>query len=102
MKRVMVRYRVKADRAAENRRHVEAVFAELARDRPEGIRYATFALEDGVSFVHLASIETADGGNPLLAVAAFRDFTAQIKDRCDEPPTTHTLDEVGSYRMFPS
>ncbi len=100
MKRVMVRYKVKLDRAAENQRYVEAVFAQLDRDRPAGIRYATFKLDDGVSFVHMASLEAADGSNPLLALAAFKEFTAQIKDRCDVPPETVTLNEVGSYRVF--
>jgi len=102
MKRVMVRYRVKADRAADNERYVRAVFAELERTRPAGLRYATFKLDDGVSFVHLASIETADGSNPLLAVSAFKEFSAQIKERCDEPPVTTTLHEVGNYRVFES
>lgn len=100
MKRLMVRYRVKADCVADNRRYVEAVFAELQRSQPAGLRYATFVLDDGVSFVHIASIETADDRNPLIAVRAFQEFTATIRDRCDEPPSTTTLDEVGSYRFF--
>lgn len=100
MKRILVRYRVKAERAAENRRYVEAVFAELARTAPAGLRYATFVLDDGVSFLHVASIETADGANPLLAVAAFQEFAAGIRDRCEEPPVTSTLTEVGTFRMF--
>jgi hypothetical protein len=97
MKHVMVRYKVKADASAENTRYVKAVFAELERDKPAGIRYATYRQDDGVSFVHLASIETADGNNPLLALAAFKDFTATIKDRCVEPPVSVELEEVGAY-----
>ncbi|HEY0991991.1 MAG TPA: hypothetical protein VGD80_33295 [Kofleriaceae bacterium] len=100
MRRVMVRYKVKPDRAADNERYIKAVFAQLDRDRPDGIRYATFRQGDGVSFIHIASVETADGANPLTALAAFRDFTAQIKDRCEEPPVTVELHEVGSYRML--
>ena len=63
MRRVMVRYEVKPERAAENEELVRAVYEELARTAPEGLRYATFRLDDGVSFVHLA--ETEDGHNPL-------------------------------------
>jgi hypothetical protein len=100
MKRVMVRYKVKADRAAENEGYVKAVFAQLDRDKPGGIRYVTFKLGDGVSFMHIASVETSDGTNPLVALAAFKEFTAQIKDRCEEPPVTAELNEVGSYRLF--
>jgi len=100
MRRVMVRYKVKPDRAADNERYIKAVFAQLDRDRPDGIRYATFRQGDGVSFIHIASVETADGANPLTALAAFQAFTAQIKDRCEEPPVTVELHEVGSYRML--
>ena len=94
---VMVRYKLKADRGPENERYVKAVFAKLDEDKPAGLRYATFKLDDGVSFVHLASLETADGTNPLLGLAAFKEFTAQIKDRCDEPPVTTPLHEIASY-----
>jgi hypothetical protein len=66
--------------------------------KPVGLAYASFKLDDGVSFVHIASIDTADGSNPLLAIAAFKEFTAQIKDRCEEPPVSSTLSEVGVYR----
>ena len=94
---LMVRYRVKADRAAENEALVRDVFAALERDGPSGIRYATFKLTDGVSFVHLARIDTADGANPLLAVDAFQRFVATIRDRCEEPPVSTELREVGAY-----
>jgi hypothetical protein len=100
MKRVMVRYRLKAECVDDNVRLVRAVFDELARAAPTGIRYTTFQLPDRVSFVHLASIETADGSNPLLALDAFRAFSAAIKDRCEEPPATAELSEVGNYRVF--
>ena len=100
MKRVMVRYKDKADRAAENERYVTAVFAQLANKAPDGLRYVTFKQDDGVSFIHIASIETDDGSNPLSAMPAFNEFAAQIKDRCEEPPIAVDLHEVGSYRLF--
>src|SRR5918996_1641965 len=59
MRRVMVRYRLKPERVEENEVLVRAVYEELEGTRPEGLRYATFKLEDGVSFVHLA-LHTAD------------------------------------------
>jgi hypothetical protein len=100
MKRVMVRYKVKADRAAENERYIRSVFEQLQRDRPPGLRYATFKLADGVSFVHIASHETPDGSNALGALPAFKAFTAEVKDRCEDPPVVAELTEVGSYGFF--
>jgi hypothetical protein len=97
MKQTMIRYQVKADRAAENERYIAAVFDQLEREQPRGLRYASFKLDDGVSFVHIVSIEAANGGNPLLELSAFKAFVAQIRDRCEEPPITAQLKEIGSY-----
>lgn len=102
MKRVMVRYRVKQDQAAENERYIGAVFAALERAQPAGLRYASFKLADGQSFVHIASIETTDGSHPLTALPEFQEFTARIKDRCEELPVTVELHDVGNYRLFPA
>lgn len=100
MKRVMVRYKVKPDRAAENEALVRAVYEELERTEPAGIRYATFKLDDGVSFVHLASDETDDGQNPLSKLKAFREFQDGIGDRCEDPPIVTELHEIGSFGFF--
>ncbi|MDH3217074.1 MAG: hypothetical protein OEN01_12425 [Candidatus Krumholzibacteria bacterium] len=100
MKRVMVRYKVKSDRAAENESFIAKVFEQLKRDQPEGLRYASFKLDDGVSFVHIVSLEGAEGSNPLGELDSFKAFTAQIKDRCEEAPVPAELTEVGSYRFF--
>jgi quinol monooxygenase YgiN len=100
MKRVIVQYKVKADRAAENEAYVRKVFEELKQTTPDGIRYATFKQADGVSFVHIASIETEDGNSPLNESPAFKAFQAEIKDRCEEPPVAVDLQEIGSYRFM--
>ena len=60
MKRVMVRYKVKPDQAARNEELVRAVYAELHDREPSGIRYATFKLDDGLTFVHLAETDGED------------------------------------------
>jgi hypothetical protein len=100
MKRMMIRYKVKADRAIENERYITSVFEQLKRDTPSGVRYAAFKLDDGVSFVHIVSVETADGSNPLGALSAFKAFTAEIQDRCEESPVAVDLNEIGSYAFF--
>lgn len=100
MKRVIVRYRVKPERASENWAYIEKVFAELHKTNPAGLRYASFRAKDGVTHFHIASVETENGDNPLSKTAAFAAFTADIQARCDEPPMTVELDEIGSYRFF--
>lgn len=99
MKTTMVRYKVKADRAGENESYITSVFEQLKHDQPAGLHYASFKLEDGVSFVHIATRENADQ-NILGELAAFQTFTAQIRERCEEPPVAVDLTEVGSYKFF--
>ena len=99
MRTVMVRYKLKPDRAAENEGYIGKVFAQLEREKTSGVHYATFKLDDGVSFVHIASIDV-DGVNPLTELSAFKAFTAGIKDRCEEVPVTTHLNEVRSYEFF--
>ncbi|RMF57088.1 MAG: hypothetical protein D6748_11950 [Calditrichaeota bacterium] len=100
MKRVLVQYRVKKEKAEENKAYIKKVFMQLQEDSPEGIRYASFVQPDGVSFVHIASVETPDGKNPLSELPAFKAFQKEIKDRCEVPPTAVELIEVGTYRLF--
>jgi hypothetical protein len=95
----MVRYKCKPERAAENRRYVERVYEELKATAPAGFHYATFTMPDGVTFVHIASIE---GENPLFATDAFKKFVANIDDRCEEKAVTSDLQEVGSYAFHGS
>jgi hypothetical protein len=95
MTRVMVRYKVKPEQVARNEELVRAVYAELHQAEPGGLRYATFKLPDGVTFVHLA--DTNGEGTPLTGLAAFKTFQAELRERCDEPPVPSEQSEVGSF-----
>jgi hypothetical protein len=97
MRQVMVRYKVKPERVGDNERLVRAVYDELKALDPDGFHYATFKLEDGVSFMHLSFSEGERP--PLPDLEAFRRFQEDIGERCDEPPVVTQLGEVGSFRM---
>jgi hypothetical protein len=102
MRTVVVRYETKPDRADENQRFVEKVFAELAERQPDNFSYVTFRLEDGVSFVHVI-VEKGDGSNPtsLADIPAFTEFTRDIADRCVVQPVAQGAQIVGSHRFVP-
>ena len=100
MKRIIVKYKVKADSLNQNIEYIRNVFNALKKSAPQGLRYASFQLEDGVSFVHIASIETDDGSNPLASFDAFNAFTRDIASRCEEPPVASIAETIGSYRVF--
>lgn len=92
---VVVSYRPRPDRAEENQRLVEAVYAELASSRPAGFRYTTVRLDDG-RFIHTAQL---DGENPLPSSPAFARFLDGIESRCEpgEGPGAHGGTVVGTY-----
>ncbi len=96
MPMTVVRYRPRPDRADENQKLVEEVFAELGEHRPEGLRYMTFRLDDG-TFVHVADVG-ADA-NPLFESEAFARFQQGIVERCaeGEGPDPQPATVVGSY-----
>jgi hypothetical protein len=95
----VVRYQAKPDRADENQRLIEAVFADLAARDAKGFTYKVFRLDDGVSFVHVVvehdDVEDADS---LVEVPAFQAFVADIADRCDVPPLAMGATVVGGWR----
>ena len=97
MRQVMVRYKVKPERVEENVDLIRAVYDEIRRTEPAGLRYATFKLADGVSFVHLAVTE--NGTSPLSKVTAFQEFQKEIEDRTDEGPVVTELELIGSFRL---
>lgn len=96
MKQVMVRYTTRPERSEENASLIREVFAALQASAPAGLTYASYRLDDGVSFVHIASMHDAEH-NPLQALVEFRAFTAGVKERCEVQPVTTVLHEVGSY-----
>lgn len=96
MKHVMVRYTVRPDKAEENVRLISAVFARLHQNAPEGLAYASYRLDDGVTFVHVASVADTDA-HPLRSLSEFNAFTSTIRERCDVAPVTTTLELIGSY-----
>ena len=67
---------------------------------PKGLRYASIKLDDGLSFVRIASIETQDGSNPPGESRAFKNFQANIADRCENPPVAVDIHEIGFYNLL--
>lgn len=96
---IVVTYRTQTDQGDVNQRLVEAVFDELARTRPHGLRYASFRLGDGVTFVHLALVDDPSA-NPLVDSDAFAAFQRGLASRCDAAPSPSQAQLIGSYRVF--
>jgi hypothetical protein len=97
MKHKLVRYKVKPEAAAENRRLVEAVFDALQAQSPEDISYMVIELGDG-SFVHFKT-DFAEESFEMGGLPAFQAFRRGIAERCDEPPQASDARIVGRYRI---
>jgi hypothetical protein len=94
----VVRYRTNPEHADANAELVRAVFEELAEVDPGGLRYTTYRLDDGVTFLHVATIEGE--ANPLFSSPAFNSFQQGIADRCEEGPIAMDATVVGSYPLI--
>jgi hypothetical protein len=95
----VVSYQTNPQDAGENERLIRDVFAELAAQQPDGLRYASFRLADGVTFVHVAVLDGER--NPLSDSAAFAAFQSGVKNRCADGPTASDATAIGSYRLLP-
>jgi quinol monooxygenase YgiN len=95
----MVTYRVKPDRVQENEELVKAVYEGLRQTNDPDVHYATFKLNDGQTFVHIASFASMDKQPVLTESRAFKAFQENLKDRCEIPPDPQKLDEVDSYNF---
>jgi hypothetical protein len=96
---VVVRYQAKPERADENQKLIEAVFADLDARQPNGFTYKVFRLEDGVSYVHVViEHDDVEKKDSLQDVPAFQAFVADIGERCDVPPLAMGATVVGGYR----
>jgi hypothetical protein len=91
----VIRYRTRPDAAEENVQLVEAVYAALAEARPRNFEYATYRLDDGATFVHVARLP--DTENPLATLPEFVEFQRELVDRCIEQPDPRGATVVGSY-----
>lgn len=97
MKHILVRYKTKPEQADTNQHLIEAVFQELRKEKPDGVRYLALRLGDG-AFVHFVASE--DEASGLRSLDSFRQFQAGIKERCIEPPQPGEATIVGDYRML--
>jgi hypothetical protein len=98
MKRTLVRYKTKREKAEENERLIGKVFQELHAKSPEGVRYLALKLGDG-TFIHF-KVDTGEGTDPIHGLAAFRSFRSGIRQRCVEPPEADDAIIIGNYRML--
>jgi len=94
---VVVTYRLKPESTAEHVRLIEAVFDQLRAEQRTDLEYKVLRLEDGVSFVHVATSDTPDGSSPLPSLSSFQEFGRALSERVVTPPDARPAEVVGGY-----
>ncbi|MFF2999626.1 hypothetical protein ACFVTC_34555 [Streptomyces sp. NPDC057950] len=93
---LMVRATVKPECVDELEAALRKMFTAIEGARPKGVRYASYRLPDGVTY--LAELEIADGiENPLPGIREFREFQAALGDWLAAPPVAERLEVRGAY-----
>jgi len=98
MPTMLIQYTVRPDQVTRTVQLLREFFRELGAARPEGLRYSSFQLDDGVSFAHL--VESASGAAPFASLPAYRAFRDTIAERCDQPPAMSELREIGTFNSL--
>ncbi len=102
MKAVKVQYTVKADYAETNKKNIEAVMSDLREINNPGIKYSSFLLEDGKTFVHFGMYADQEAMSVVSDLDSFQHFRQQLKASGPEsPPNAEDLNLVASaYEIF--
>ena len=96
---LIVQSKVKQENVADVDAAAQRMFAALREAQPEGIRYASLRLADGVTYV--AVLEIDEGvENPLPAMPEFQAFQEGLKGWLAEPPAAGPATVVGSYGLL--
>lgn len=100
MKKVVIRYKVHADKVTLNETLVKAVYKQLHEENLEGFQYITFKMEDGVSFIHIAFSDNEQANKAFSNLPAFKNFQTDIKDRCKELPVVTPVAVIDHYNFL--
>lgn len=99
MQVMMIRAKVHADAMDELRATAEQTFAAIHEAAPDGVRYATTVLPDGVSFVAFLALEDPEQ-NPLPQIPAFVEWQQAIPRWRDGEAEVVPLEVIASYQLF--
>jgi len=96
---LMVRSKIRAEAVDDVDAAVERLFAAIHHAQPDGIRYASGRLPDGVTYVAMLALDEGVD-NPLPTLPEFQEFQQNLAKWTAEPPIGEPLTVVGSYRLF--
>lgn len=97
MKIVRVQYTITAVFAPVNAENIKAIVAELKTLNHPGIRYSTYLLPDGKTFMHLDHFESEEAHEVLQSLSSFQKFRDELwNSGLEVEPTLDLLNLVAS------
>jgi hypothetical protein len=95
---LMIRAKADSAHVTDLEAAVKGVFAALDREQPQGIRYMSCRLNDGLTYVILLELDEGVD-NPLPGLPEFRAFQEGLRQWIAEPPISEPVTVIGSYRF---
>ena len=102
MEAVKVQYTVREEYVTTNKKNIERVMAELRSLNNSGIKYSSFTLGDGKTFVHFGMYADAESKSIVGELESFKKFRQELQESQPEvPPKAEDLSLVASaYEIF--
>lgn len=102
MKAVRVQYTVKESYVETNKSNIQRVMTDLQGINSPDLKYSSFLLEDGKTFMHFVMRANDDAQKTLSGLPSFQEFQRQLRESGPEvPPKPEDLSLVGaSWEVF--
>jgi quinol monooxygenase YgiN len=78
MKIVRVQYTTTAEYASRNKDNIRQVVNELKKLNHPGIKYSTYIMPDGKTFMHFDQFENEEAHNVLTQLESFKKFSDEL------------------------
>jgi len=78
MKIVRVQYTTSPEYAATNQENIRQVVSELRQLNNPDIKYSTYLLPDGKTFMHFDQFENEEAHQVLQSLESFKKFSAEL------------------------
>jgi hypothetical protein len=101
MKIIRVQYTTSPEYAAVNQENIRQVIKELKEINHPGIKYSTYLLPDGKTFMHFDQFENEEAHLFLQSMESFKKFAAELwASKLEVEPKLELLSLIGSTEEF--
>lgn len=101
MKIVRVQYTTTDKYVSKSKENIRQIVDELRKINHAGIKYSTYLLPDGKTFMHLDQFENEEAHQALMALESFKRFSAELlASGLEAEPKLELLSLVGSTEQL--